>query len=432
MRKKLETIHMRGFTKKRINGIIKLIIFLIILFICLDLLNNLLSRKYPYQKMEDFFTQEENFDVLFFGSSHMYMAALPVQLWKDYGIISYNMGQDSATLPISYYNLLLADRETNPKMVVIDIFKIEEEYKIYEKNRINSMHNTFDRYPLSYTKYIGIKDLTDNIDILDNTFEYLIPFSRYHHRWNELEKNDFVLEKNYEKGAISKVNVAIPKKLNDFKKVNIYNGEETVNMKYLRKIIEYCKKNNIEILVTYIPFPAPTDCIASSKYAQKICDEYDVNYINFLSMQGIINYNTDYYDTSSHLNPSGARKVTDYLGKYIVENYDIPDQRNNEAYSFWYEDYDEYVDFKISNLKEQEKNLNNYLMLLYDEKDIRYEIKISSKKEIKNGTILDELLENLNNNYEVDDDAFKEKKDKTIKITTWDNQSGEKIDTVWF
>ena len=130
----------------------------------------------------------------------------------------------------------------------------------------------------------------------------------------------------------------------------------------------------------------------------------------------VVDYNTDCYDKDSHLNPSGARKVTDYLGQYIMENYNIPDQRQNEAYSFWYQDYDEYIDFKIDNLEENKKNLNNYLMLLYDEEDIKYEIKISSKRKIEEGSTLQKLLANIGNNYQIDDTVFDKNKDKQLKL----------------
>ena len=71
-------------------------------------------------------------------------------------------------------------------------------------------------------------------------------------------------------------------------------------------------------------------------------------------------------------------------------------------------------------------------MLLYDEEDIGYEIKISSKRKIEEGSTLKNLLENIGNNYQIDDSSFEKNKDKTIKITTWDNRTGEEIDTVWF
>ena len=39
-----------------------------------------------------------------------------------------------------------------------------------------------------------------------------------------------------------------------------------------------------------------------------------------------INCKTDFSD-SAHLNDSGARKVADYIGNYIVTNYDVTDMR---------------------------------------------------------------------------------------------------------
>ena len=83
-------------------------------------------------------------------------------------------------------------------------------------------------------------------------------------------------------------------------------------------------------------------------------------------------------------------------------------------------------------MNKNENSLNNYLMLLYGEKDIRYEIKISSRKKIEEGSTFQRLLANLENNYKIDDTAFEEIQDKTVKITTYDNRNGSEIETVWF
>ena len=427
----LDILHTHGYlNKKRIYGLIKLIAFLVLLFICFEIVYNVTKRKDSYIKTADFFKQEENFDVLFFGSSHMINTIFPMDLWNDYGIVSYNMGSYSERIVGSYYNLLLALEHTTPKLIVVDTYMLYQKDKYREENK-NFVHKALDPYPLSYTKYLAIEDLFDGKNMLDNCFEYLFNFSMYHSRWNELTEEDFKITNQYEKGAESQIAVVTPNKTSEFESIETYNGKENINMKYLRKTIEYCQQNNIEILLVYNPYPATDDNIAISKYTQDIANEYNVNYINFLSMD-TVNYNTDCYDANSHLNPSGARKVTDYIGRYIMENYDIPDQRENEAYSFWYEDYNEYIDLKIDNLEKNKKNLNNYLMLLYGEEDIKYEIKISSSKETEEGTTLYELLKNIDNNYSIDDTAFEENKNKTIKITTWDNRTGEEIDTVWF
>lgn len=330
------------------------------------------------------------------------------------------------SLAITYYNILLALEKVKPNLIVIDTFPIYWESTIQEE-KSGLIHDALDAYPISYTKFLTIKNLFSKENVLEKVFEYLFNFSIYHARWNELNKSDFYLMNEYEKGAKSLVNISKINKISNFESIEIYNKDENDNMRYLRKIIEYCKENGIEILPVFIPYYALDYQISTSKYVQKICDEYNVNYINFLNMD-IANYDIDFADTS-HLNVSGARKVTDYIGKYIIENYDIPDQRENHYYNHWYKDYNEYIDYKIRRLQDNKNNLNKYLMLLYGEKDIKYEIKVSSKREIKEGSTLFNLLKNLGNNYEIDDNVFE---DKTIKITTWDKRNGSLINTLWW
>ena len=129
---------------------------------------------------------------------------------------------------------------------------------------------------------------------------------------------------------------------------------------------------------------------------------------------------------------SGGRKVTDYLGRYLIENYNIQDQRKNTSYEFWCNDYEKYIDFKIEKLEENSKDLSKYILLLYGENDISYNIKISSNRVIEEESVLYKLLENINNNYEIDDSVFEDNPKKTVKITTWDKRSGKEINTVWF
>lgn len=178
-------------------------------------------------------------------------------------------------------------------MIVLDTYMIAENYKVYSNNYTNSMHNMLDPYSLSFQKYLAVKDLCGEEKLLDNIMEFLFNFSMYHARWNELDKEDFKNMNEYEKGAEYRVNVVPrPNITNKFNTVDIFNKEETVNMKYLRKIIEYCQENNIEILVTYNPYIALDKEISASKYVQAICDGYNVNYINFLGID-IVDYGID-------------------------------------------------------------------------------------------------------------------------------------------
>ena len=123
--KQKETVNERNSKIKRITiGIVKLISFLIILFVCFNAINNITKRKPLYKKMADFFKQEEDFDVLFFGSSHVKDGIFPMELWNSYGIISYNMAKAGEVLPVSYYNIRLALKYHKPKLIVIDAFEV--------------------------------------------------------------------------------------------------------------------------------------------------------------------------------------------------------------------------------------------------------------------------------------------------------------------
>ena len=416
--------------KKYVMTFIKIIIFLFIFVVIFNQIDLITRRKYAYTKTKSFFEQEEDFDVLFFGSSHMINSVYPMQLWNDYGIVSYNMANHAERIAISYYNIQMTLQEKKPKLIVIDAFMANYWDKIdFESNGEANLHNTIDIYPASLLKVKAIKDIYGNKATLNKYIEYLFPFSMYHARWNAITKDDFEYNYDIEKGAETKVAVTQTNKMSKFDSIPMYTEQETPNMTYLRKIIEYCKENGIEVLVVEIPYPAVDIEISKSKYYKKICDEYSVNYINFIGSD-VVNYNIDFFDKTAHLNPSGGRKVTDYLGKYIIENYNIADHREDVNYDFWNQDYDKYIDFKIKKLKENEKYPANYLMLLYNEHDIKYDIFISNTSEMS--FTRKELLKNLDNNYKIDDEIFKDNKDKTMKITTYDNRNGNKISDVWF
>lgn len=61
---------------------------------------------------------------------------------------------------------------------------------------------------------------------------------------------------------------------------------------------------------------------------EKYAEDHGCAYINlFEKMDEIgIDCSTDFCD-KNHMTNSGAMKVADYLGRYIVENYDVTDMR---------------------------------------------------------------------------------------------------------
>ena len=85
-------------------------------------LTGIVENKSSLQKYTQFFEQEGDFDVLFLGSSKVINGVLPMELWNDYGIVSYNLGGHANTIPTSYWVLRNALEHTTPKCVVLDCF----------------------------------------------------------------------------------------------------------------------------------------------------------------------------------------------------------------------------------------------------------------------------------------------------------------------
>ena len=75
----------------RVRRMAAAICFGLILMIVVSVTQKLFERKYSYSKYYDFYSQQQDFDVLFLGTSHVINAVYPMELWRDYGIVSYNM-----------------------------------------------------------------------------------------------------------------------------------------------------------------------------------------------------------------------------------------------------------------------------------------------------------------------------------------------------
>lgn len=306
------------------------------------------------KKNAEFMKDSELYDVLFFGNSHMTYAVYPLELWNDHGIASYNLGSYGNPLPTTYWTVKNALNESNPKLVVVDCYSVEREEK-----EGSFTHWQTDHLPLRADK---IRMINDVVEDPEERLEYFWRFAAYHSRWWDLDQDDFEKKRNEQKGAEIAYGVVLNEKIQP-RPQNVVEMDSTGG-RYLRQIIECCQEKKTEILLIYLPYSVHEDGWQDALYAERIAREYDVPYLNFLDLS-VINPAIDCSDEASHLNGSGGRKVTEYLGQYIKEHYEIADRRGEEAYAQWNADYKRYTDDKIDALRESE-TLDRFLMTLAD------------------------------------------------------------------
>ncbi len=418
-------------------------------------LTKLMEDKSSATKYYDFFDQDANFDVLFLGTSHVIYGIYPMELWDKYGIISYNIGGHASRIPTTYWTMENSLNYTSPQVVVIDCLYATSDYKCCDN--FSYLHQSFDAFPLSATKIKTVFDLLDDEklekDLLTRPertgsehrtkIGLLWDYSVYHSRWSQIDENDFSIMRNREKGAEYGIAVAE----GELKRIepSLDSASESVGEQYLRKMIEECQSKGIDVLLVFLPFPANENEQKDANFVYQIASEYGVDYINFLDMD-LINYKTDLLDANSHLNVSGARKVTDYLGQYLLANYNGLDRKNDRDYSWWTSDYSEYCNLKDEYIC-NENSLKNYLMLLSND-NIDVKIVIDNQAFFEDDLMVElignigvprellatypEEIDIINDSINISGTLPKEKYDTNVNIHISVERDGDIVDDVVF
>lgn len=287
-----------------------------------------------------FYKQKGDYDVLFLGTSHVGCGIYPMQLWNDRGITSYNLATSAADIATSYHILRNAIHFHRPKVAILDTLNMDSQTKV--SGEPDFVHCAFDIIPLSWEKYKSLKDLFPEFN---SRMAYILPFSIFHNRWRESTP-----EKAWDAIFHPSVPVWNGGWLEYSKKVAspaIYPKTEaiipgnTVGMDYTRAFVSLCRENDILPILITIPFPASESAQMVENTAAILSQELGTDYYNLNQME-IIDWDTDLLDPDSHLNLSGARKVTDWLGKLLAEEYHLEDHRTDPSYDYWQQEYEAY------------------------------------------------------------------------------------------
>ncbi len=341
--------------RKTLNRVAVLLLTLILLAVLLSSLSMLTLRKGPYWSFHPFYEHSDSYDILFFGTSHGHDAFLPLVLWEEFGFASYNLSSSSATLPMSYWAAVNAFDHSDPELIVVDCYRISYPERSAETSFIHSM---MDSIPLSINKIRAAFDLGPDSK---SALELLFPFSIYHSRWSSLDASDFSYEPSITNGASVLFNVAVPdRELSTDESLPL--SQDMPGVVYLEKLIQLCKARDIDILLTYLPYPASEEDIMEANGVAELASKYGVKYINFFDTD-TVDMETDMYDSFSHLNYSGACKISRFLGNYISENYGLKDTRGDPTYSWMDQTLSVYKDYELEMLAE-ENYLYNYLLML--------------------------------------------------------------------
>ena len=194
------------------------------------------------------------------------------------------------------------------------------------------------------------------------------------------------------------VGVARPR---DYDITDSSGDEYGIGFVYLRRLIEDCQRRGVEVLLTHLPYPATDEEQVTANTVRYIADAYGIDYIDFVSLDQVVDYQTDCFDYNSHQNFSGAQKITDYLGRYLRDHYDLPDHSGDAA---WAADYDAFYEEKLAQLDGQ-SDLKSALSLLHDD-TVSAVIELSEDSSVYDDETLMRLLQNTAREHIYEEDAY--------------------------
>lgn len=260
-------------------------------------------------------------DVLFVGDSQAFESISPLGLWQNKGITSFISGTGGQPVCEMPDFVKAAFKNQSLSLVVLEADTVFT--------------------PCSVSKYAYTR------------LKEFVPLLQYHDRWKLIGTPAFTIRENFTNtdewkgyhfddeikpfsGDLSNTMSDSPDGFEEYGKA----AELSV-----KDIAGLCRKNGADFLIISVPNLAWSNARHNS--IQTLADGIGVPYYDMNlseAAQSIAWTGEDAQDYGEHVNCYGAVKVTEFLGRYLYENYVLPDRRNDAACAPWADSAKMYAD----------------------------------------------------------------------------------------
>lgn len=332
--------------RKKIFSIIAPVLFLALLLGINRLMYYLLmddAKSYTRLSLHEMYTQEENIDVLFLGSSHCYRGVDPSVTDDIFDANTFNGGSSSQSWDGSYAILVEAGKRNELKKVYVEMYYGVAGEVYQERELLTSTYLISDYLRPSVNKVRYLVEGSSPDHWIDGFF----PARRY---WQKLFSRGYVANiiaskqtdayKSHEywgnpEGEIDyyagKGYRACREGIedNDF---SIKDGPKTVtadmfsadDKKSIQRIIEYCEKNNIELAFFSSPMPyyyvlAAKDYGSYIDQVNQLLKESGTPYYDFnLCKEEHFSYECSLFRDVDHLSAAGGERFSRVFAEFFT------------------------------------------------------------------------------------------------------------------
>ncbi len=277
---------------------------------------------------------DDTLDAVMVGSSHVGMNIDNAQLWEENGIASYNVWGGMQPVWNSYFYLKECIETQKPKVAMVDVFMagttVDFSTKAVAMKNITTMPWGMNRINASLASFESWQDAVEAM--------WGMPY--YHNRFDELTEDDLRGRYGWDDEEIPTVHqtsdVVTPIELLDYRAITDTLPLTEKNEKYIRKIINLCKANDVELVLMVAPYQATEEECKRLNRVEEIAREEGVTVLNYLKLWQDVGIDpaTDFYDIG-HFNNAGIKKFTTLIGQYLQDNYNLQDRRADASHP-WY------------------------------------------------------------------------------------------------
>ena len=305
--------------------------------------------------MEAFYGLEEDVvDVLFLGSSHCYCSVNPAVLWEKYGIAAFSLAISGQDLASSYHCIKEAFKTQKPKVVCVEMhYTSLHGYQIK-----GNMYRNLLGYRLSQNFIDAVSDIAE-----DEVRELLLKWPIIHTRYAELSKEDFRRDEMMRTylgyaGGFGGSGIG---------EIVLYQGEEQLAIgeeeeRWLEKIFDLAEEEGAELCFFLAPFEADEQMQMRYRYVENLAEAHQVPFLNMIALQRELGLDVgqDFID-EGHTNSYGALKISDYLGRFLSERFELQDRRGDGRYALWEENLEIWNHQMQNRSLQQTADLGGYL-----------------------------------------------------------------------
>lgn len=340
----------KGKTEQAAIKIISFMLIFCILFSGLNIVFQPMWEQWNnYNTLYGFYKQPKNtIETVFLGTSTMIAGISPMEIYKNYGICSYNLATEQQPLLASYYWLEETYRlhPKSLKTVVIDVSGLRK------ASSASFYHKSLDAMRFSPVKFKAVMAHMDNFE---DAIEYITPLLSYHERWKSLPVDElsklkfspdtsvrgYMFSNEFYLDTVGYDIMLMPEYIYDDSVEATELSDE--NEYYFDKMAQFCEDKGIKLV--FVKNPSSAWESNDHKSAQNIADKYGLDFFdfNFEPYVDEIHYNTA-LDTMDawHMNYSGTYKVSNWMGDYLINECDGTDVRGDSRFSFMDEELERY------------------------------------------------------------------------------------------